>query len=251
MKNAEYRLDDQTLGSFVDGLLDAEHSETVIRAMDRDPEIRDKVQQLRQVKDLMQVGFGHASAPSQHEKATRLAAWRFHLPRVAASVAALAVTFAAGMLSHEYLPGATTDGSSQQVAGVAQQQENNIILHISESDPAQFSTALAYAEQYLKDHRSQKYQIDVVAHAGGLDMMRDDVSPLKLQMIEMLSKYNNVHFIGCANAIRMLQSKGINPPIIAGVETDDTAFDHIVGRLVDGGWKYIKVDSLVVKSGSA
>ena len=252
MENAEYRLDDQTLGSFVDGALDAEHSASVMRAMDRDPEIREKVLQLRHAKDLMQVGFGHASAPSQHAKATRIAAWRFHLPRVAASVAALAVTFAAGMLSHDYLPGSMQAVHARQVAAVAQQQEtNNIILHISESDPAQFSTALAYTEQFLKEHHSQKYQIDVVAHASGLDMMRDDISPLKLQMIEMLSKYNNVHFIGCANAIRMLQAKGINPPIIEGVETDETAFDHIVGRLTAGGWKYIKVDSLVVKPGNA
>jgi intracellular sulfur oxidation DsrE/DsrF family protein len=237
---------------WVDGLLDAAHSETVIRAMEHDPEVREQVQQLRHVKDLMQVGFGHARAPSTHAGKTRLATWRLFSPRIAASVAALAVMFGAGILSHDYLPGATPTVPAQQVASVAQAQENNVILHISESDPAQFSTALAYAEQYLKEHRSQGYQIDVVAHAGGLDMMRDDISPLKLQMIEMLSKDNNVRFIGCANAIRMLQAKGVNPPIIAGVETDDTAFDHIVERLVDGGWKYIKVGSLVVSDpGSA
>jgi intracellular sulfur oxidation DsrE/DsrF family protein len=251
MNNAEYRLDDQTLGSFVDGLLDAEHSETVIRAMDSDPEIREQVQQLRRVKDLMRVGFGHASAPCRHAEKTSLATWKLLSPRIAASVAALAFTFGAGMLSQQYYTGGEAAFTAQPVASIAQEQEDNVILHISESDPQQFSTALAYAEQYLREHRSQKYQIDVVAHAGGLDMMRDDVSPLKLKMIEMLSKYNNVHFIGCANAIRMLQAKGINPPIIAGVETDDTAFDHIVQRLQGGGWKYIKVNSLPSDSGNA
>ncbi len=251
MTNAEYRLDDQTLGSFVDGVLDAEHSASVIRAMENDPDIRSKVHQLRQVKDLMRVGFGHNCAPSRHEQATRLASWRFYLPRVAASIAALAVTFAAGLLSQDYLPGKTPADPAAQVAALGQAQQDNIILHVSESDPQQFAAALLYAEKFLQEHRSQKYQIDVVAHAAGLDMMRDDVSMMKLQMIQMLSKYNNVHFIGCANTIRMLQAKGINPPIIAGVETDDTAFDHIVERLTSGGWQYIKVKSLIEEPGSA
>ncbi len=252
MKNAEYSLDDQTLGSFVDGMLDAAHSETVIRAMDYDQGIRDRVQQLHRVKDLMKVGFGHTKAPSTHARKTRLATWRLFSPSIAASIAALVVMFAAGMLSHPYVQGQPGfPGELLASFSPVHSDSDNVILHISESDPQQFAAALLYAEKFLQEHRSQGYQVDVVAHAGGLDMMRDDVSPLKLQMIEMLSRYDNVHFIGCANAIRMLRKKGINPPIIAGVSTDNTAFDHIVDRLQNGGWRYIKVDSLLDNPDSA
>jgi intracellular sulfur oxidation DsrE/DsrF family protein len=251
MKNAEYSLDDQTLGSFVDGMLDAAHSESVIRAMDQDPEVRDRVHQLHLVKDLMKVGFGHTHAPSAHSKKTRLATWRLFSPRIAASVAALFVVFAAGMLSQPYVNGQPGfPGELLAAFSPVQSDSDNVILHISESDPQQFAAALLYAEKFLQEHRAQGYQVDVVAHAGGLDVMRADVSPLKLQMIEMLSRYDNVHFIGCANAIRMLREKGINPPIIAGVNTENTAFDHIVGRLTAGSWKYIRVDSLVDNPGS-
>jgi intracellular sulfur oxidation DsrE/DsrF family protein len=248
MNNTEYSLDDQTLGSFVDGALDAAHSESVIRAMDHDREIREQVRQLRLAKDLMKVGYGYARAPSTHSRETKLATWRLFSPRIAASVAALVVTFAAGMLSHPYFSGQPGfPGQMIAVFGQLQSERDNVILHISESDPQQFAAALVYAEKFLLDHQAQGNQVDVVAHASGLDMMREDVSPLKLQMIEMLSKYDNVHFIGCANAIRMLRAKGIEPPIIAGVGTDKTAFDHIVGRLQHGGWKYIRVDSLLGK----
>ena len=252
MNNTVYSMDEQTLGSFVDGLLDAPHSEAVIRAMEQDREIREQVSQLRLVKDLMKAGFGHTRAPATHPRKTRFATWRLFSPRIAASVAALVVTFAGGMLSYPYfsghpgLPGELLASFSQ-----LHSDRHNVILHISESDPHQFTAALVYAEEYLQEHQSQGYQVDVVAHATGIDMMRDDISPIKLQMVEMLTKYNNVHFIGCANAIKMLRQKGVEPQIITGVSTDSTAFDHIVKRLQGGDWKYIRVDSLLGKSGHA
>jgi hypothetical protein len=36
----------------------------------------------------------------------------------------------------------------------------------------------------------------------------------------------------------------VPPTIIQGVSTDSTALDHIINRLQDGGWTYLKVESL-------
>jgi intracellular sulfur oxidation DsrE/DsrF family protein len=208
--------------------------------MEDEPEIRERVYQLRRAKDLMRLGFGDARAPSSSTTEAKSRNWKFFSPRIAASVAALAVAFGAGMLSHH---GGTHDLTSQPLASLSQQQSNNVILHISESDPQQFSTALAYAEKYLKEHQALGYQVDVVANAGGVDMMREDVSPLKQQMIEMLSKYDNVHFIACTNAIRALHRKGIKPEFLEGTYTEEPAMDYIIGR-VQAGWTYTRVDSL-------
>jgi intracellular sulfur oxidation DsrE/DsrF family protein len=131
------------------------------------------------------------------------------------------------------------------MAAVGQVQREKIILHISKSDPGQFTAALDYAEKFLTEHKTKGHQVDVVAHAGGLDMMRADVSPIREQIVAMMDKYDNIHFIACAGAIKMYTKKnGIAPVIIQGVGTDYTAFDHIVGRLQTGGWKYIKVEAL-------
>ena len=135
--------------------------------------------------------------------------------------------------------------NSINTVAVDQTQQENIILHISKSDPEQFAAALDYAEKFLIEHEAQGQQVDVVAHAGGLDMMRADASPIKKQIVAMMGKYDNVHFVACAGAIKMFtQKNGVAPDIIQGVGTDYTAFDHIVGRLQGGGWKYIKVESL-------
>ena len=243
MKDPDY-LEDQLLGAFVDGEIDAGNRESVIKAMETNPEVRERVYRLRRAKDLMKLGFDNASAPSSDTGKTKGLTWKLFSTRVAASVAALAVSFGAGMLGHQYYSGQESGNSNQTVAAVTQQQTEKVILHIRESDPKQFAAALAYTEKFLQQHESQGHQVDVVAHAGGLDLMREDVSPLKAQIIDMMSKHDNVHFIACANAIQLLRNKGIEPAIISGVSTDSTAFDHIVGRLQSGDWKYIRVESL-------
>jgi anti-sigma factor RsiW len=61
MTRSDDILDDQALGSFVDGLLDAAHTGKIIKAMEDDLEIRERVYQLRRTKDLMKLGFADAS----------------------------------------------------------------------------------------------------------------------------------------------------------------------------------------------
>lgn len=234
-------IDGQMLSAFVDGLLDHEHTALVIKAMEADPEIREQVYQFRRVKDLMKLGFGNATTPSGEDQkpVTR----KKYIPAIAASITFLAVSLLFGAAGY-YYGGQSSAHTETVIASAAQEQTSKIILHISQSDPKQFAAALAYTDKFLAEHDST-HQIDVVAHAKGLDIMRDDVSPLKEQIVDMMEKHDNVHFIACANAIRMFrQKKGVDPVIIQGVGTDSTAFDHIVNRLQSGGWKYIKVESI-------
>ena len=63
MTKSECNFDDRALAIFVDGLQDAAHSEQIIKAMEDDPEIRERVYQLRRAKDLMELAFGDAIAP--------------------------------------------------------------------------------------------------------------------------------------------------------------------------------------------
>jgi hypothetical protein len=63
MTKSECNFDDRALGIFVDRLQGTAHSEQIIKAMEDDPEIRERVYQLRRAKDLMELGFGDANAP--------------------------------------------------------------------------------------------------------------------------------------------------------------------------------------------
>jgi anti-sigma factor RsiW len=76
MTRSDGIFDDQVLGSFVDGLLDAASSEKIIKAMEDDPEIRECIYQLRRAKDLMRLGFGEVSAPSGHTARAKFRHWK-------------------------------------------------------------------------------------------------------------------------------------------------------------------------------
>jgi intracellular sulfur oxidation DsrE/DsrF family protein len=120
---------------------------------------------------------------------------------------------------------------------------HHVILHISESDPRQFSAAMRYVEAFLNHNPAAGSQIGVVANAGGLDLMRDGVSPFTSEITAIMRHHDNVHFIACSAGLQNLRRRGIQPKFIGDIDTDKTAIDHIVNRL-KAGWTYIKVDDL-------
>lgn len=185
----------------------------------------------------------NARPPSDMDRKPANQSWSRRSTRIAASVAALAISFGAGMLGHQYYS-ARINSMDEIAAGPLQQQTDRIILHVRESDPVLFAGTLAYAEKFLKAQTVRGRQVDVVAHAGGLDLMRADTSPLKEQILYLMSEYDNVHFIACAGTLSMLREKGVKPDIISGISTDTTAFDYIVERLQTGEWTYIRAESL-------
>jgi intracellular sulfur oxidation DsrE/DsrF family protein len=233
-------VDDQILGTFIDGELDNANQAAIINAMETDPELRERVYRLRRARDLMRLGYGEARAPATGSRKAKLPRWSFPT-RIVASIAALAISFSAGMFGYQYL---STPAGQPVLAGAAQQQSDKVILHISQSSQRQFVSALDYTEQFLRARTSSGDEIEVVAHANGLDLLREDVSPLRERIKILIQQYDNVHFIACAGAIGLLRDSGIEPRIIPGVSTDTTAFDHIVTRLQGGGWRYIKAESL-------
>lgn len=236
MKQDEYP-DEQTLGAFVDGQLDAAVSESVLESMEHNEQVREQVYRLRRSKDLIKLAFGDAQAPSRlpAPAVVRQPLW----PSLAASVLLLVGSFGTGVLG--YFCGKQLMGSDSEL--VARQHRNHVVLHISESDPKQFSAALDYVENFLKQHNNPGSQVEVVANAGGLDFMRVGISPFEDRVSAMIRKYKNVHFIACANGIRNLRRQGEDPHFIDRIDTGKTAIDHIISRL-QAGWSYIKVDAL-------
>jgi len=233
---------DEKLQLFVDDEMNSSDRAKFMEAISNDDDLSNRVCELMQLKDVLRLAYSEPPK-SAHDAARRDAAFQ---GRAWLNAAAAVLLLAIGTLGGWTLyPQFGTSNEAVNMAAVQQPQGEKIILHISKSDPEQFTTALDYAEKFLTEHESQGHQVDVVAHAGGLDMMRADVSPIREQIVGMMDKYDNIHFIACAGAIKMYTKKnGVAPDIIQGVGTDYTAFDHIVGRLQTGGWKYIKVESI-------
>ncbi len=236
------QINDHMLGAFVDGELDTAGCELVLETMDNDSAVREQVYRLRRAKDLMKLGFASARAPTPAVQDFEARGWR--LPRWAGLAASLLLLVGLGSGYIGYLNGKQlANGSTQTVASAALKHTDRIVLHISESDPHQFAAVLSYTRDFLDRNKARGAEAAVIAHAGGLDLLRSGVSPYEAEVLAMIREYPNVHFIACANSIRNLRKLGIEPVFDESVDTTLPAMDQII-RHVQAGWSYLKVESL-------
>ena len=236
-------IDDHMLGTFVDGQLDAATSQFILKAMENDATIRERVYQIRRAKDLMKLGFAGARPPTTPRSNTDFEKWKPGAYGLLASLLILITGIAVGILG--YHSGKQLGYASVQVHPAAEQPlQERLILHISQSEPRQFAKVLAYTKDFLQQHQAQGDQIAVIANAAGLDLLRQDVSPYQTHIDTLIREYKNVHFIACASAIRGLREQGIEPLFHKDVDTSTPAFDQILTR-IQQGWTYIKAESLL------
>lgn len=242
--HSEY-IDDLAVNAFVDGQLDAAGCENVVATMETDPDTRERVYLMRRAKDLIKVGFEHAETPRPAQSVrTGFFGVRCSVA-LAASLLMAVIGFGSGVLGYYVSKDISAPTRlSSAVAATHAANSNHVILHISESDPRLFAAALHYVEKFLDKNNKPGSEIEVVANSGGLDLMRADKSPFKAEVAAIIKRHNNVHFIACANAIRNLRKRGIEPKMIGDVDTHETAIDHIINRL-QAGWTYIKVDDIL------
>ena len=243
MSNSDY-IDDLMLAAFVDGQLDPANCDSVLTAVEKDADTRERLYQVRRAKDLIKIGFEHLEAPVHTRSASKRGFSVGSGVGIAASLLVLALGFGSGVLGYYCSERLADDsGNPPALAITPHPHKDRVVLHISESNPKQFDAALNYIEEFLDKNRTDSSQVEVIANSGGLDLMRTDTSPVKQRVIAMMRKHDNVHFIACANGLRNLHKRGIDAPIIQDIDTDKTAIDHIIGRL-HAGWTYVKVDNL-------
>ena len=240
------KIDEIMISAFVDNQIDAENREAIIQAMDKDEKLRDQVYQIRRAKDLMKLGFSNSKPSEFCDTKFTTTLNRQCMMRITAACSAVVIGLSSGFAGYHY--GQDTDAASNvSLANLTQEQNQKIILHIDESDPKQFEAVLSYTEEFLSNHKnSKKFQIEVVANAGGIDLLRDDF-PVSKKVVSMMDEYDNVTFIACTNAISKLRAQGIDPTMVKDVKTETAALTHIIERL-NMGWTYIKADSKTLKA---
>jgi intracellular sulfur oxidation DsrE/DsrF family protein len=235
--NAQETFSEDLLHAFMDGELDHETTRLIRDTMKEDPVLRERVQSLMRTKEMMRLAFASAEPPGQR-RLPASTGWRQPLTGLAASILVLALCFGAGVLGYRTAPLLET-----LAANAAPSPSSRLVLHIGESDPERFAATLAYAERYLAANQGNEAMVEVVANAGGIDLLRQGTSPYEQKITELISTYDNLHFVACMNTLRNLQRQGVAPDLIRDVRSDQTAVDHIVDRVMQG-WTYVRVDQL-------
>ena len=225
---------DPLLHAYVDNELDTAERRHTLLQIETDPVVREQVCELQRTKDWVKFSFAGERAPTRTLPGNGRSRWRPAV-NVAASIILLLSAFVAGWQGHNLRM-----QGQPAVAQAPGPQMQHVILQIGVADNVRFSALLARTEQILRDYTSKGIQVEVLANAGGLDMVRT-VTSQHIEIIRrLIERYANVHFIACAKGLEMLQQQGQDARLIQGVSANEPAADYLIRRLTEN-WTLIQI----------
>lgn len=132
--------------------------------------------------------------------------------------------------------------ASPAIAQAPEDGIHRLVLYVSDNDPMKMKSALDIAANVSRHYSGlgEEVEIEIVAFAGGLHMLRADSSPVKQRMTSFLQSMVNVTFQACGNTLdTMERSEGKRPPLLEGVEMVQTGVAHLLQRSEEG-WTLVR-----------
>jgi intracellular sulfur oxidation DsrE/DsrF family protein len=256
MSSDDKLISDEHLNAFIDNQLDADEKSRILATIKSDTELSHRACELKRLRELVQHAYELPSERTEHGGHSRVVRGSL---RAAAALALMILGGAIGWLSHgQQYPGSTPldvkamyldEEKAFQTARVDEaptvQGGRKILLHISSDDPQKLEQALNTTERLLETYRARHMpvELELVANAGGLNLLRADISPFADRIEDLQFKYEELTFFACQTAInRMLERehKDQAPPLLPQALTTPNALDQILTRLQEG-WVYVSV----------
>lgn len=236
-------ISEEMINAFIDDELDQQDRFAIKEAMQNDTELRARIESLCALKKTVKLSY--QQLPVVDGRSSGNYSVTDSRMQHVAMVTVLTVGLLLGWLARgEYGSGEHSEAYANTIQLDTQvaEQSSKVILHVSSSEPDKLNYTLQQISRIIAQYKSHKmdFEIEVVANASGIDLLRDDVSPYKQEIIDVMDRYQNVTFIACNNAIDRLRLQGIEPRFITHTRTGVTAVDQIVKRLQQG-WVYLKV----------
>ena len=151
-------------------------------------------------------------------------------------------------ITHTAKPAASAQMRSRQAfahmaqPSAAKDTEHRLILQVNTNDPAAMNLALNNAmnvTQYYKE-LGEKVKIEVITFGPGLNMLRDDTSPVKARIETMALSTPEVSFKACGNTqANMHAAENRDIPIIAHAQVVKSGVVRVM-ELQEQGWTYVK-----------
>jgi intracellular sulfur oxidation DsrE/DsrF family protein len=102
--------------------------------------------------------------------------------------------------------------------------------------------ALDDAEGLLRtaQETAQPIVVELVANAGGLDLLRAGVSPHAYRIARLRAEHPNLALVACGQTVERLRERGIEVRLLPGTRVASSALDQIVTRMGQG-WSYVRI----------
>ena len=250
----EHRLSNEVLNAFVDGELDAGERLHVLRLSEDQENVRARICETRNLKDLVKNAYEHLPAADWTKYPARRDRGRVRAWGMTAAVGVLCL--AAGLVGGRMLP---NEGSasladqdpvfleidevfSLEEAKVAHQgKASNIVLHLATNNRHRIEDALNKIETFLDAQHDTVHpvSVEIVANGYGLDLIRVAQTPYE-QKIKSLARDDYLTILACRQAVETLRRNGVNVDLIPEADFAPSALDRIIQRLREG-WVYVKV----------
>lgn len=238
---------DEIINAFVDGELDGHERNKFKQAMLDDSELAAQVERVCGLKKSLKQSYADIALPGRDEDG-QLKSSRYVFWNATAAVLLISVGIFCGWHLNQSVSSSAILPQQAAISGVQLnpvnfEQPGKVVLHVSSSNPDKLRNTLEQVDKIIERFQSNHlpFAVEVVANAGGLDLLRDDVSPYRDRIMSIMQTYDNVSFVACSNTIDNLVKQGKTaPPLISNIKTDMTAVDQIVKRLQQG-WMYVKV----------
>jgi len=227
----KHHVSDEQLNAFIDDELDVADRDRLLAHIAGDGELAQRACALRLTKEQLRHAYAQPPLPPRQTRAAR--PWRALATMVMVCAAALA-----GWYGHERLhPADAALGATAQLGDTTR-----IVLHVASADAQMGTVALTEAENLLRTAREsgQPIAVELVANAGGLDLLRLDTSPYVQRIARLRAEHSNFTLVACGNTVQRLQERGIEVRLLPGARVASSALDQIVSRLKQG-WTYIRV----------
>ena len=119
---------------------------------------------------------------------------------------------------------------------------HRLALQVSDNDADQMNAALnvaANVSQYYSS-KGQEIEIQVIAFNAGLNMLRDDTSPVKPRLKSFAESMPNVTFMACQNTLdNMTKREGKKPDVVPNATMVPSGAVTLI-ELSEKGWTIIR-----------
>lgn len=233
-------ISDETVNAFIDNELDADERAQLVTAIQNDKVLQQKVNELRQVKEMLTLAYQDPPSPVIGlTEVTSASALRMG---IAASVLVV-LGFSLGWWMHvEVAP-----DPPQSFATVSQLDNEyvltpKVLLHVSTMDSQRIEVALKKAEHLLAQHRQTNRPLDmeVIVNAQGLGLLRQG-SPYAEKVRTLVQEYDNLSFLACGVARENARLKEGGAIELLPEATQVPAALELILKRLKRGWMYVRV----------
>jgi uncharacterized protein len=130
--------------------------------------------------------------------------------------------------------------------GVAAEKtaSHHIVIQVSQNEPERMDLALKNAANAIKYYtdKGESIEVEIVAYGPGLNMLREDTSPVKdrIKALKASKIGGDIHFSACHNTQMAMQKQEGHPISIIPEATVVPAGVVRLAQLQEQGWSYIR-----------